>query len=164
VNAAELTIVGAVYDLKNDFGQGQARLIVINVNGIQDPARLKAFGDAIMSTPNPNARAGGGTSDSPLDRLARALADPASHSALGHDESEDDEDEEEPPPAAAPAHPAAPAHGGPAEHGAAAPPVVPVAPVMLAPTQPPPAPAVHESPTHRAVPAKNAAPAKRTKH
>jgi carbonic anhydrase len=70
VNAGELTIVGAVYDLRNDLGRGAGRLAVINVNGNQDPARLKSFVEAIMSGPGQTA------GDDPMSRLARALADP----------------------------------------------------------------------------------------
>ncbi|MET0387206.1 MAG: carbonic anhydrase [Polyangiales bacterium] len=114
VNAGELTIVGAVHDLRNDLGKGAGRLSVINVNGIQDEARLKAFGDAIMAAPNPRAK-----QENPLDRLARVLAESAAVSV--HDEDEDEEEEEEPtpkpapPPAAAPKKPAAaePAHAAP---------------------------------------------------
>jgi carbonic anhydrase len=105
VNAGELTIVGAVYDFRNDMGRGPGRLTVINVNGNQDEERLKAFGDAIMSTANPN---GGGRSarESALDRLAKVLAE---HGSVGPDE----EDEEEPAPVLTPQQSAAktkPAH------------------------------------------------------
>jgi len=91
VNAGELTIIGAVYDFRNDLGRGAGRLSVINVNGIEDEARLKAFGEAIMTTPNP--RAPGNKKESSLDRLARALAD--SVATTGHDGAEEDEDEYE---------------------------------------------------------------------
>jgi hypothetical protein len=43
---------------------------VVNVNGNQDPVRLKSFVEAIMSGP------GKTTADDPMSRLARALADP----------------------------------------------------------------------------------------
>lgn len=40
VLSGELTIVGAVYDFKNEMGKGQGKLNIINVNGETDPARL----------------------------------------------------------------------------------------------------------------------------
>jgi carbonic anhydrase len=70
VNAGELTIVGAVYDFRNDLGQGAGRLAVIDVNGVQDPARLKSFVQAIMSGA---PKAG---KDDAMARIARALANP----------------------------------------------------------------------------------------
>jgi carbonic anhydrase len=71
VNAGDLTIVGAVYDFRNELGKGAGRLSVINVNGNQDPVRLKSFVEAIMSGPG-----AGKTEDDAMARLARALADP----------------------------------------------------------------------------------------
>jgi carbonic anhydrase len=71
VNAGDLTIVGAVYDFRNDLGKGAGRLSVINVNGNQDPVRLKSFVEAIMSGPG-----AGKSEDDAMARLARALADP----------------------------------------------------------------------------------------
>jgi carbonic anhydrase len=70
VNAGDLTIVGAIYDFRNDLGQGAGRLAVIDVNGIDDPARLKSFVDAIMSSASHRG------SEDAMTRLARALADP----------------------------------------------------------------------------------------
>jgi carbonic anhydrase len=70
VNAGDLTIVGAVYDFRNDLGQGAGRLAVVDVNGVQDPARLKSFVQAIMS----GAPAAG--KDDAMARIVRALADP----------------------------------------------------------------------------------------
>jgi carbonic anhydrase len=70
VNAGELTIVGAIYDFRNDLGKGAGRLAVIDVNGVQDPARLKSFVEAIMSS------ASSKRTDDAMGRIARALADP----------------------------------------------------------------------------------------
>ncbi|HEX4353024.1 MAG TPA: carbonic anhydrase, partial [Polyangiales bacterium] len=81
VNAGELTIVGAIYDFRNDLGKGAGRLAVINVNGIRDPVRLKSFVDAIMSGPSSY------NGDDPMARLARALADPGP----ANENSSDDE-------------------------------------------------------------------------
>ncbi len=33
VNANQLTVVGAVYDFQNAMGQGQGRLVIVNING-----------------------------------------------------------------------------------------------------------------------------------
>jgi carbonic anhydrase len=81
VNAGELTIVGAVYDFRNDLGKGAGRLAVIDVNGIQDPARLKSFVEAIMSG------AASKRTDDALSRIARALADPGPASEADEEES-----------------------------------------------------------------------------
>ncbi|MFA5082174.1 MAG: carbonic anhydrase [Hydrogenophilaceae bacterium] len=43
VVVGKLTVVGAVYDFRNELKQGQGRLVVINVNGETDPARLAAL-------------------------------------------------------------------------------------------------------------------------
>lgn len=40
VESGELTVVGAVYDFRNDLGQGYGKLAVININGETDPARI----------------------------------------------------------------------------------------------------------------------------
>jgi len=98
VTSNDLTIVGAIYDMRNDLGKGVGRVTIVNVNGNRDEARLKAFMDAIMATPNPKAKAATPARENPLDRLARAL----SASAEFSDEDEEEEDEEE----AAPAQPA----------------------------------------------------------
>jgi len=38
-----LTIVGAVYDFRNDLHQGPGKVAIVNVNGVTDQAKLKAF-------------------------------------------------------------------------------------------------------------------------
>ena len=80
VNAGDLTIIGAIYDFRNDLAKGHGRLAVIDVNGVDDPGRLKSFVEAIMS-----GESRGSTQD-PFSRLARALADPGPE---GADEEED---------------------------------------------------------------------------
>lgn len=35
-----LVVVGAVYDFRNDLGQGEGKLVIINVNGETDPAKI----------------------------------------------------------------------------------------------------------------------------
>lgn len=42
VKQGELTVIGAVYDFANDFGQGFGKLNVINLNGETDSSRIKA--------------------------------------------------------------------------------------------------------------------------
>ena len=44
----KLTVVGAVYDLRDDLGKGAARIFIVNVNGNSEPRRLRAFVDAIQ--------------------------------------------------------------------------------------------------------------------
>jgi carbonic anhydrase len=100
VTSNDLTIVGAVYDLRNDLARGVGRLSVVNVNGNRDEARLKAFMDAIMATPNPNKAKASTARENPLDRLARVLSDSAD---LSDDEEEEEEPESEPTPASVPA-------------------------------------------------------------
>lgn len=41
VDKKALTIVGAVYDFRNDYGQGKGQLILIDLNGEKDPAKIK---------------------------------------------------------------------------------------------------------------------------
>lgn len=71
VNTGSLTIVGAVYDFRNELGHGAGKLSVIDVNGVQEAGRLKAFGEAIMTGPGKHAAA----AEDPMLRLVRALAD-----------------------------------------------------------------------------------------
>lgn len=47
VHAGKLTVVGAVYDFRNDLGQGPGRVSIVNVNGNTDPERMQAFIDAV---------------------------------------------------------------------------------------------------------------------
>jgi carbonic anhydrase len=94
VTSNDLTIVGAIYDLRNELGKGAGKLTVINVNGNRDEARLKAFMDAIMTTPNPKGKGAGAgdAKENPLERLARALSESAN---LSDDEEDEGEEESE---------------------------------------------------------------------
>lgn len=47
VQAGQLTVVGAVYDFRNDLLQGAGKLVFVNVNGNAEPARMSAFVDAV---------------------------------------------------------------------------------------------------------------------
>jgi carbonic anhydrase len=74
-----LTIVGAVYDFRNDLKQGPGKVAIVNVNGVTDQAKLKAFtrsvgGTVVDEEPAP----GHGPKDAPalssLSELRQALA------------------------------------------------------------------------------------------
>ena len=41
VDLGDLTVIGAVYDFKNDFGFGQGRVVLTNINGITDRQQVK---------------------------------------------------------------------------------------------------------------------------
>jgi carbonic anhydrase len=47
IQQGQLTVVGAVYDFRNDMGKGFGRLNIVNVNGNSNPERLKAFSQAL---------------------------------------------------------------------------------------------------------------------
>ena len=93
VQQGKLTVVGAVYDFRNDLGQGAGKITIVDVNGNDEPDRMKGFVAAVSnhrSAPRaknhgePSAQAGatdnaagpslGQKAWSPND-LAKALAD-----------------------------------------------------------------------------------------
>lgn len=43
VKEGKLTVVGAVYDFADDLKEGSGKLVIIDVNGEMDPAKIKAF-------------------------------------------------------------------------------------------------------------------------
>ena len=47
VQGGHLTVVGAVYDFRNDLLQGAGKLTIVNVNGNSEPERMNAFVEAI---------------------------------------------------------------------------------------------------------------------
>ena len=47
VQAGQLTVVGAVYDFRNDLLQGAGKLTIVNVNGNSEPGRMNAFVEAV---------------------------------------------------------------------------------------------------------------------
>ncbi|MEY4548238.1 MAG: hypothetical protein RL685_4433 [Pseudomonadota bacterium] len=51
VHSGELTVVGAVYDFRNELGKGFGKLQIINVNTNSDPARVEAFLKAVQASP-----------------------------------------------------------------------------------------------------------------
>jgi carbonic anhydrase len=110
VTSGELTIIGAIYDFRNDMMRGPGKLVVVDVNGNRDESRLKAFGEAILSTPNPKKKPGPALN--PLDRLAQALSESANFDSEDEDDFEEGEEGEAAPapaPAAAPKAAAMPA-------------------------------------------------------
>jgi carbonic anhydrase len=60
VMTGHLTVVGAIYDFRDDLKQGQGKLVVINVNGETDPAaiaRLELMQDLEKPAPQGKAKA-----------------------------------------------------------------------------------------------------------
>ncbi|MFZ5890955.1 MAG: carbonic anhydrase [Myxococcota bacterium] len=49
VSEGKLTVVGAVYDFRNDLGKGSGKITIVDVNGNAEPARMEAFVEAIES-------------------------------------------------------------------------------------------------------------------
>jgi carbonic anhydrase len=47
VQAGQLTVVGAVFDFRNDLLQGAGKLVIVNVNGNSEPERMSAFVSAV---------------------------------------------------------------------------------------------------------------------
>jgi carbonic anhydrase len=47
VQAGQLTVVGAVYDFRNDLLRGAGKLSIVNVNGNSEPERMVAFVNAV---------------------------------------------------------------------------------------------------------------------
>ncbi len=44
VDSGQLAIIGAVYDFRNDYGYGNGRLIIVNLNGKTDPQEIQKSG------------------------------------------------------------------------------------------------------------------------
>lgn len=70
VHSGELTVIGAVYDLKNDLGKGFGRLHLVDINTNVEPARIEAFVRAIQSTPIANKKPDPTGKKSPAEALA----------------------------------------------------------------------------------------------
>jgi carbonic anhydrase len=73
VHSGDLTVVGAVYDFRNDLGKGYGRLQVINVNTNTDPTRIEAFLKAVQGTGGVGA-AGGAVSAVSVNSIPGANA------------------------------------------------------------------------------------------
>jgi carbonic anhydrase len=59
VQSSELTVVGAVYDFQNEFGDGHGRMRLVNVNSNIEPSRIEAFQTAIKAADKSSASAFG---------------------------------------------------------------------------------------------------------
>ena len=57
IHAGKLTVIGAVYDFRNDLGLGQGRLVVINVNGSSDADKIKQLFSATAESTGSSAAA-----------------------------------------------------------------------------------------------------------
>ena len=51
VQSGSLTVVGAVFDFRNDLGQGPGKLIIVDVNGNGEADRMEAFMSAVNDGP-----------------------------------------------------------------------------------------------------------------
>jgi hypothetical protein len=51
VQGGALTVVGAVFDFRNDLGQGAGKFMIVDVNGNGEPERMEAFMAAINEGP-----------------------------------------------------------------------------------------------------------------
>lgn len=49
VQDSKLSIIGAVYDFKNDFGFGQGTVVLTNINGITDRNIIKKKYSAVKN-------------------------------------------------------------------------------------------------------------------
>lgn len=77
VQAGQLTVVGAVYDFRNDLMQGAGKMSIVNVNGNSEPERMTAFVEAIAgksAEPRSSKERKGGGKSSRLDDTAAAAA------------------------------------------------------------------------------------------
>jgi carbonic anhydrase len=73
VHSGELTVVGAVYDFRNELGKGFGKLQIINVNTNSDPARVEAFLKAVQSSPV----AGGKPGEEKVEERVKKILDRA---------------------------------------------------------------------------------------
>lgn len=55
IRQGKLTVVGAVYDFRNDNKHGAGKLQIVNVNGNEEPKRMLAFEKALAPAPRPDA-------------------------------------------------------------------------------------------------------------
>jgi carbonic anhydrase len=87
IQAGQLTVVGAVFDFRNDLMQGAGKLSIVNVNGNSEAERMSAFVEAISGKKEGDAKDGkekkrgkGGK----LDDTAAAAAIAEQIAKLGH--------------------------------------------------------------------------------
>lgn len=79
VQAGQLTVVGAVFDFRNDLLQGAGKLSIVNVNGNSEPERMTAFVQAVSGKheegkEGKDAKDGKKTHGRPLTDVAAATA------------------------------------------------------------------------------------------
>lgn len=55
VQGGALTVVGAVFDFRNDLGQGPGKFVIVDVNGNGEPERMEAFMAAVNDGPQGKA-------------------------------------------------------------------------------------------------------------
>jgi carbonic anhydrase len=58
IQTGQLTVVGAVYDFRNDLLQGPGKLTIVNVNGNNEPERMTAFVEAVTGKISESAKEG----------------------------------------------------------------------------------------------------------
>jgi carbonic anhydrase len=80
VQAGKLTIVGAIYDFRNELGRGAGKISIVNVNGNEEPSRMQAFIDAVeLPAPGKPAARGNSATRPPASnasvRIEQALLD-----------------------------------------------------------------------------------------
>lgn len=68
VHEGALTIVGAVYDFRNDLGRGLGKLVVVNVNGNADPERMLSFVEAVDGRSSPHELSAKGSKEAQLKK------------------------------------------------------------------------------------------------
>jgi carbonic anhydrase len=85
VQAGQLTVVGAVYDFRNDLTQGAGKLSIVNVNGNSEAERMTAFVEAIAGKSEPREGKERKRSGKPtkMDSAAAAAAIAAEIAKLG---------------------------------------------------------------------------------
>ena len=50
IDSKKLTVIGAVYDFKNDYGFGKGSIVFVNINGMQDVKEVRGYlGDKVKN-------------------------------------------------------------------------------------------------------------------
>ena len=79
IESGELTVVGAVYDFRNDLGQGAGRVTVVNVNGQSEKERVDAFVRAMQLGETLNGAARAHAAEHGAGERNNERAKPAAH-------------------------------------------------------------------------------------
>jgi carbonic anhydrase len=56
VQSGSLTVIGAVFDFRDDLRQGAGKFMIVDVNGNGEPERMQAFMAAVNDAPEPGKR------------------------------------------------------------------------------------------------------------